>query len=294
MNATPAPAVTPEAAPIDILIVEDSPTQALRLQYALERHGFSATVVSNGQDALRAVAQADRPPDVIISDIIMPEMDGFELCRTLRAHPATQGTPLVLLSTLSDPEDIIKGLKCGANNFVTKPFDEDLLVSRIHYLLANRELWAADGEEREPVLDIFFGGRMHSIRSDRRQMIDLLLSTYENAMLQSRRLDQAYEELRQQEELVRAVLSSLSSHVAVLDRQGLVIASNQVWGALAPGLPELPGLALNDCLGRLEAGSAEHQTAARGVRAVLAGELPRFTLERRLAGFGTRLRCAGS
>src|SRR5262245_45889048 len=123
-----------------VLIAEDSPTQALRLQNMLEKNGFSVTVATNGREALEAL-QTLRPA-LVISDIQMPEMDGYELCSRVKADPQKRDIPLILLTSLSAPQDIIRGLECGADNFVVKPYNNDFLLARIRTVLANRDLGA--------------------------------------------------------------------------------------------------------------------------------------------------------
>ena len=113
-----------------ILVVEDSPTQAIRLQHILETRGFEVAVAFNGKAALEHL-EHDRP-SIVISDVIMPEMDGYELCKRIKSDEGLKDIPVILLTSLSDPEDIIRGLEVGADNFITKPYQEKLLVSRIH------------------------------------------------------------------------------------------------------------------------------------------------------------------
>src|SRR6185369_9600301 len=112
-----------------ILIVEDSPTQAEQLRYMLEKHSYRVTVARNGNEALAMMSKVN--PGLIISDIVMPEMNGYELCRRVKALDDRRDIPVILLTSLADPHDVIKGLACGADNFITKPYDEDYLVSRI-------------------------------------------------------------------------------------------------------------------------------------------------------------------
>src|SRR6188768_2558173 len=99
-----------------ILVVEDSQTQAMRLQYMLERHDYRVTTVPNGREAIAAIAALR--PTLVITDINMPEMDGYELCRRIKDDPELKLMPVILLTSLSDPKDILKGLECGADNFV--------------------------------------------------------------------------------------------------------------------------------------------------------------------------------
>ncbi len=122
---------------IEILVVEDSPTQAEQLKYILEKRGFKVSVASNGKEALASLR--GHKPDVVITDIVMPEMNGYELCRQTRKDLELQDMPVVLVTALTDPTEVVKGLEAGANTFITKPYDEKYLVSRIEYLMANRE-----------------------------------------------------------------------------------------------------------------------------------------------------------
>ena len=105
---------------VDILIVEDSPTQAQRLQHILQRQGYDVRHAANGRLALDAARQSK--PALIISDVVMPEMDGYELCRQVKADATLSDTPVILVTTLSDPGDVIRGLECRADNFILKPY----------------------------------------------------------------------------------------------------------------------------------------------------------------------------
>ncbi|MCX8069836.1 MAG: response regulator, partial [Thermodesulfovibrionales bacterium] len=102
---------------VTILIVEDSITQAECLRYLLEDNGFSVTVASNGIEALEQVKI--KKPTIIITDVLMPEMNGFDFCRAIKDNQDTSDIPVILLTNLSDPDDVIRGLECGADNFIT-------------------------------------------------------------------------------------------------------------------------------------------------------------------------------
>src|SRR3954471_10277246 len=96
--------------PLEVLIAEDSATQAHRLRYILEQRGYRVTVAVNGRLALEAARR--QKPSLIISDVIMPEMDGYELCCKIKADPDLANVPVVLVTTMSDPQDVIRGLEC--------------------------------------------------------------------------------------------------------------------------------------------------------------------------------------
>jgi signal transduction histidine kinase/DNA-binding response OmpR family regulator len=176
----------------EILIAEDSPTQARRLQHILERQGYVVTVATNGAEAL-AIAKKQRP-DLIISDVVMPEMDGYELCQRIKSTPELAVIPVILVTTLADPQDVIRGLECRADNFILKPYDEHHLLSRIQFVFVNSEMRQSD--QPGMGLEIFFNGQRHFITADRLQILNLLLSTYEAAMQRNRELTIAQDELQ--------------------------------------------------------------------------------------------------
>ena len=117
---------------VDVLIAEDSRMQARLLQKKLAEAGHSVRWGENGADAL-AMAR-ERKPDIIISDIEMPVMTGYEFCKAVKTDPLLKGVPFILLSTLADPIDIIRGLDAGADNYVTKPYEPAYLLGRVDSL----------------------------------------------------------------------------------------------------------------------------------------------------------------
>jgi diguanylate cyclase (GGDEF)-like protein/PAS domain S-box-containing protein len=176
---------------IDILIAEDSRTQAEQLRFLLEERGYKVTATANGREALEA-AQAQMPW-LIISDIIMPEMNGYELCKAIKSDKTLKQIPVILVTTLSDPQDVISGLECGADNFIRKPYDDCYLLSRIDYLLMNLQL--RKNQKMQLGVEIDLGGRKHFITAERQQILDLLISTYEQAIHINSKLKQREKEL---------------------------------------------------------------------------------------------------
>lgn len=195
------------AAAGEILIVEDSPTQAAQLQYILERHGFTVSVAANARDALAVLAE--KKPALVISDVIMPEIDGFELCRWIKAKEETRDIPVILLTSLSDTHDVIKGLACGADNFITKPYDEDNLMARIRHMRENRH--QRRNHDFPVEMEVPFAGEKYSITSDYRQVLDFLLSTYETAIQKNRELIRARDELSASKEQLEAANRELET-----------------------------------------------------------------------------------
>ncbi len=211
-----------------ILIVEDSLTQAVKLEYFLYEKGFRVTLASDGEEALGALDGKDI--DLVISDIVMPGMDGYELCENIRNNSKFNAVPVILLTSLSEPGDIIKGLKSGATNFVTKPYAEDFLLSRIQSVFKNGGLDSNQNAMQEVAFE--FQGEKHSLKADFGQVFHLLLATYENTLLQSRQIDEANRKLIAREEQLSSVLASMSAKIAVLDTDTKLIAANESWREL--------------------------------------------------------------
>ena len=184
-----------------ILIVEDSPTQAKMLQHALEKHAFEVSKVGDGKEALHLLKTEQ--PAIVISDIVMPEMNGYQLCKAIKADRALHRIPVVLLTTLSEPEDVIRGLECGADSFMIKPYDEHTLVSRINYILLNTKL--RDTKTSEMGIEIAFAGKKHFVNSNRIQILDLLISTFENAIQKTRELEKTVVELRRANDTIKVL-----------------------------------------------------------------------------------------
>lgn len=180
---------------VEILIVEDSPTQLLKLRHVLERRGFVVhTAATNGREALDALST--HLPSLVITDIVMPEMDGYELCRRIKSDPKLKEMPVILLTALSDAADILRGLECGADNFIVKPYNEEFLVSRIQFVLTNFALRRQSDGKQPP--EIFFAGHKYRLTTETIHSIDLLLSTYETAVQKNLELTKAQEQLEQQ------------------------------------------------------------------------------------------------
>lgn len=203
----------------DILVVEDSPTQALELQLLLEAAGCRVRVACNGVEALAMVAQ--KHPTLIISDIVMPEMDGYELCRQLKHAPQTAYIPVILVTRLGDARDVVHGLSVGADNFIVKPYDEQYLLSRIRYFVINLELRTHEGMQMG--VEIMLEGERHFITADRQQIFDLLISTYEQGIRLNQQLQSKHDEVMQSNRLIECMfrftarLSDASSKQQVID-----------------------------------------------------------------------------
>lgn len=177
----------------EILIVEDSMTQALRLRHLLEGAGYAVHHARNGAQGLEMVREVR--PTIVVTDIMMPELDGYDLCARLKQDSQLKDIPVVLLTSLNDPRNVIRGIQCGADNFITKPYDEDLLLRRLDHILANMELRKAGIAQVS--VEVFFAGQYYTLNSNRFQIIDMLLSTFESAMQQNIKLNKTEAELRE-------------------------------------------------------------------------------------------------
>jgi len=165
-------------ADLDILIVEDSPTQAEYLRKILSKYNYSCFVALSGEEALEILKL--NSPKLIISDIIMPGISGYELCKIVKSNEKLKDIIFLLLTVLSDPKDIINGLEAGADGFITKPFDTNYLISTIQFLLSNHELKKFG--HTESTIEINIMGKKRSIRTSQIQILNLLLSSYEQAI----------------------------------------------------------------------------------------------------------------
>lgn len=121
-----------------ILVVEDEEDLQALVEYNLQREGFHVTCVGTGEGALKAVRQA--APDLILLDLMLPGMDGLEVCRALRNDPALASVPVVMLTAKTEEADIVTGLELGADDYVTKPFNPRVLIARVKAVLRRGDI----------------------------------------------------------------------------------------------------------------------------------------------------------
>jgi DNA-binding response OmpR family regulator len=116
-----------------VLVVEDDPDIAQLVAHYLDKAGFSTELLSSGREALAAMAA--RPPDLLILDLMLPQVDGLEVCRITRANEATASLPIIMLTARAEESDRIVGLELGADDYLAKPFSPNELVARVRALL---------------------------------------------------------------------------------------------------------------------------------------------------------------
>jgi DNA-binding response OmpR family regulator len=128
-----------------VLVVEDDPDIAQLVAHYLEKAGFSTELLANGRDALSAIVA--RPPDVLVLDLMLPQVDGLEICRMVRSNTATAAIPIIMLTARAEESDRIVGLEIGADDYLAKPFSPNELVARVRALVrrAQRTAPAAAG-----------------------------------------------------------------------------------------------------------------------------------------------------
>jgi signal transduction histidine kinase len=194
-------------AQVRVVVAEDSPTQALRLRHLLEKSGYAVRACGDGLEALEAVRAS--PPTLVISDVVMPRMDGYQLARHIKDDPALAAIPVMLLTALSDPHDVIRGIEAGADHFVVKPFEEEYLAAQVRFLLDNRH--SADEPPEGEAIAIHFDGEHHQIRATRGQILNLLLSTYGAAVERNKELARAQAELQSVNAQLRLAFRELES-----------------------------------------------------------------------------------
>jgi diguanylate cyclase (GGDEF)-like protein len=125
-------------APARVLIVEDSPTQAAWVKEVLARDGYDVTVAGDGKEAIRLVRTS--PPDLVLLDMVLPDMDGLQVLRIIKAGPEEQFVPVILLSVKADLDSRVKGLRIGADDFLAKPFAEAEIQARAAAMLRIKTL----------------------------------------------------------------------------------------------------------------------------------------------------------
>jgi two-component system, OmpR family, alkaline phosphatase synthesis response regulator PhoP len=117
----------------NVLVVDDERDILELVKYNLDKEGYQVTVVATGEDAL--LAARSKLPDVVVLDLMLPGVDGLEVCRRLKADPKTRGIPIVMLTAKGDEADVVTGLELGASDYITKPFSPRVLTARIRAVL---------------------------------------------------------------------------------------------------------------------------------------------------------------
>lgn len=164
--------------PTSILVVDDRADSRETLQALLTSEEYQIHAVATGLDALEILRQ--RPVDLVLCDVMMPGMDGFEVCRTIKEHRQWRYTPVVLITALDSPEDVVRGLESGADDFLTKPVQAAVLRARVRSVLRIRDAYARARPE-PPDVEALWAKRRERIMSAadlserEREVLSLLL-----------------------------------------------------------------------------------------------------------------------
>ncbi len=121
-----------------ILIVEDEPNIIIPLQFSLEQKGYQIIVAGSGEEALEKISQDQ--PDLILLDIMLPGIDGYEVCENVRQNPETQSTKIIFLSAMGRDVDIARGVALAADAYIVKPFSILEVISKVGELLEDQEV----------------------------------------------------------------------------------------------------------------------------------------------------------
>jgi two-component system phosphate regulon response regulator PhoB len=143
--------------PRAVLVIDDEPELVKLLDYNLTKAGYAVFTARNGGDGLAAARRHD--PDLIVLDVMMPGLDGWDVCKRLRGDPATAAVPILMLTAKAEEGDRVLGLELGADDYVTKPFGVRELLARVKALLRRSETAAASGEVVKAGKIVVDGGR---------------------------------------------------------------------------------------------------------------------------------------
>lgn len=172
-----------------ILAVDDEADILELLQYNLEASGYRVTCVETGEEAIETARS--QSPDLILLDLMLPGVDGLEVCRTLNADPATTSTPIVMLTAKGAESDIIVGLELGADDYVTKPFSPRVLLARIRAVLRRRSSAHSESDGVMKRGDIRIDPERREVTVGKK-LVDLTFTEFEVLRLLARRPGRVY------------------------------------------------------------------------------------------------------
>lgn len=184
-----------------ILIVEDSVIQAEMLRRALAAEGYSVATAKNGSEGLSMISKLK--PALVLADIMMPVMDGFQLCREVKSDNRLKDTQVILLTKLFETEEMIRGLDAGADGYITKPFNMQYLLLKVKFYLETP--MSVKNNPSRICSSFDYEGRHYEVSSSHAQLLSFLMSTYENALWQNLEREKMQLQLKDIEELEREV-----------------------------------------------------------------------------------------
>ena len=158
-----------------IAVIEDNKTNIKLIRYQLEMEGFDVHIEETGNAGLKMIK--NQKPDMVILDIGLPDMDGFELCKTLRNDKVTKDYPIIMLTAKGEDRDKIEGLKLGADDYITKPYNADELILRIKNLLTRSIKYKENnGFKKVKDLEVDYSKREVKVKG---KLVSLTFSEYQ-------------------------------------------------------------------------------------------------------------------
>jgi CheY-like chemotaxis protein len=167
----------------NILMVEDTLTQAMMLQHMLESNGFSVKHAKDGEEALRILSDGSSKVDIILTDVNMPGIDGYELCTKVKEDANLKKIPIVLLASLLEPSDIIKIIESGADNFILKHYEQSYFISRLQGIVDSMQF--AKEDVPDGTRKVTLAGEDFEVPLQPSKMLDMLISAFETAVYQN-------------------------------------------------------------------------------------------------------------
>lgn len=185
---------------VHILVVDDDATEVMLLRRMLERSKYIVDTAVNGKEGLKKALK--KTPDLIISDVMMPVMDGYELCRQVKKDKKLRGIPFVIISVLSEPQDIINVISCGADDFIPKPFERAVIFEKVTASLKNE----SSDVSQEPV-EITAGveDSIRMLRTQPQKIINIMLTSYKCSIRKNDQLEKTNKKLYKALETIRTL-----------------------------------------------------------------------------------------
>lgn len=165
-----------------ILVVDDHPALVTLTRHKLIQKGYEVLTAQNGEDALEITRT--EYPDLILSDIEMPVMNGFDLCKSIKNDSRLSKIPIILVTSMVTTAHIMKGIEAGADNYLTKPFDDETLYTKIEELLLNPPIPKNEVE----TVELNIEGKNYKVQANYSHLVNLLISTYKNTLAQNNQL----------------------------------------------------------------------------------------------------------
>ncbi len=243
-----------------ILAVEDSATQAAALAHLLEEAGYEVVVARGGRRAMELVMHEHF--DLVLSDVVMPDISGYEVAERIKSDPRSHDLPVVLLTSLNDPLAIVRGLASGADSYVSKPYVAGRLLARVRAAIARP---ARASEPPTPPVEVTLLGSKFTIAADTEHILGLVVSSYEDLMFSSEAVRAAERRARFLAEAGELLSASLDADQILRDLARMVV----------PSIADLCVVDARDADGnvrRVEVAQGDASTAA--LSALLSAPLP--------------------